>query len=137
MLSVKEVAERVGLSFTPTYERIRSLKQRKVIKKNVSILDRNLIGYSIMSYCNIVLKEQTHEVLAAFEEQIIKEPKVLEIVSLTGTYDYMIKIVAKDINEYSEFMTGVISNMPNVAQYHSSIVLYTIKDETKIELGLD
>lgn len=133
-ISVKEVAEKVGLSFTPTYERIRSLRQREVIKKNVAILDRNAIGYNIMTYCNIVLKEQTREKLDEFEEQIKKELQVLEVVSLTGTYDYMIKVVAKDINDYGAFMTQVISNMPNVAQYHSSVVLYTVKSETKITL---
>ena len=136
-VSVKEVAEKVGLSFTPTYERIRSLKQRGVIKKNVAILDRGAIGYNIMTYCNIVLKEQTRELLADFEERITREPQVLEVVSLTGTYDYMLKIVAKDINDYGKFMTQVIATMPNVGQYHSSIVLYTIKDETKIELGVE
>lgn len=135
LLSVKDIAEKVGLSFTPTYERIKSLKQRGVIIKNVTIVDREAVGYGIMSYCNIVLKEQSQQRLEEFESKIISEPQVLEVVSMSGTYDYMIKVIAKDINDYNNFMTRIVANIPNVGQYHSAIVLSVVKDETKITLG--
>ena len=134
LLSVKDIAEKVGLSFTPTYERIKSLKQRGVIIKNVTIVDREAVGYGIMSYCNIVLKEQSQQRLEEFESAIISEPQVLEVVSMSGTYDYMIKVIAKDINDYNNFMTRIVANIPNVGQYHSAIVLSVVKDETKITL---
>ncbi len=135
LLSVKDIAEKVGLSFTPTYERIKSLKQRGVIIKNVTIVDREAVGYGIMSYCNIVLKEQSQQRLEEFESAIISEPQVLEVVSMSGTYDYMIKVIAKDINDYNNFMTRIVANIPNVGQYHSAIVLSVVKDETKITLS--
>ena len=135
LLSVKDIAEQVGLSFTPTYERIKSLKQRGVIIKNVAVVDRELVGYGIMSYCNIVLKEQSQQRLQEFEDKIKSEHQVLEVVSMSGTYDYMIKVIAKDINDYNNFMTRIVANIPNVGQYHSAIVLSVVKDETKITLG--
>lgn len=132
MISVKDIANKIGLSFTPTYERMKSLKQRGIIKKYVAIVDRELSGYNIMSYCNVVLKEQSLKKLQEFEHKIMNESQVLEVVSLSGTYDYMLKIVAKDIADYNNFMTKVLANIPNIGQYHSNIVLSVIKEETKL-----
>ncbi len=132
MISVKDIAEKIGLSFTPTYERMKSLKQKGIIKKYVAIVDRELSGYNIMSYCNVVLKEQSLKKLQEFEHKIMNESQVLEVVSLSGTYDYMLKIVAKDIADYNNFMIKVLANIPNIGQYHSNIVLSVIKEETKL-----
>ena len=129
------MAEKVGLSFTPTYERIKSMKNSGVIRKYVAILDAEKAGFEITAYCNITLKEQSQKNLLEFEETILSEPKVLEMVSLSGTYDYMIKVVAKNIKDYNCFMTKVIANIPNIGQYHSQIVLSVIKNETKYTFG--
>lgn len=133
-VSVKEIAEKVGLSFTPTYERIKSLKQRGVIEKFAAVINREAVGYGILAYCNIVLKEQSQKNLLIFEEKIMKEPQVLEVVSMSGMYDYMIKVIAKDINDYNNFMTNIVANIPNIGQYHSAIVLSVVKDDHKIFL---
>lgn len=131
-IAVKDIAEKVGLSFTPTYERIKSMKNSGVIEKSVVILNPEKAGFEMMAYCNITLKEQSLEKLQEFETKIKEQPKVLEVVSLSGTYDYMIKVVAKNIKEYNRFMTEVVANIPNIGQYHSNIVLSVIKDETKM-----
>lgn len=130
-LAVKEIAEKVGLSFTPTYERIKNMKQSGIIKKNVVILDAEKAGFEIIAYCNITLKEQSQQRLTEFEDKIKAQPNVLEVLSLSGIYDYMIKVVAKNIKEYNRFMTEVVANIPNIGQYHSQIVLSVIKNETK------
>lgn len=133
-MSTKEIAEKVGLSFTPTYERIKTLKSIGVIKKQVAILDAEKVGYKLIAYCNVTLKEQSNEKLYEFEQRIIKEPQVLEVVSMSGAYDYMIKVVAKSIKDYNDFMMKSIANIPNIGQYHSHIVLSVIKSETKLNL---
>ena len=94
MISVKDIAEQVGLSFSPTYERIKSMKASGIILRYVAIVDPERVGFEIMSYCNITLKEQSHKRLQEFEKRIVREPNVLEVISLSGTYDYMIKVVA-------------------------------------------
>ena len=131
-ISVKDIAEKVGLSFTPTYERIKTMKNNGVIEKYVAILNAEKAGFEMMAYCNITLKEQSLEKLQEFENKIKEQPNVLEVVSLSGTYDYMIKVVTKNIKEYNRFMTEVVANIPNIGQYHSNIVLSVIKDETKL-----
>ena len=133
-IPVKQIAERIELSFTATYERIKTMKANGVIAKYAAILDRELAGYTITAFCNISLKEHSHEKLTMFEDAIRSQPNVLEVVSLSGTYDYMIKVVAENISAYNEFMTHVVANIPNIGQYHSHIVLSTIKEETKLPL---
>lgn len=130
-VSVKDLAQKIGLSFTATYERIKSLKHHGIIRKNVVLIDAELAGFEITAYCNILLKEQANNKLQEFEEKIESEPQVLEVVSLSGQYDYMIKVVAKNIKEYNNFMTTVVADIPNIGQYHSNIVLSVIKNDTK------
>lgn len=133
-LSVKEISERIGLTFTPTYERIKQLEKQNIVEKYVALLNREKLGLNIVMYCNVRLKEQSKKTLDAFEDYIMKFDEVQEIFSLSGEYDYMLKIVAKDVNSYNDFMVNVLSNTPNISQYHSSIVLNEVKKTTKFKL---
>jgi len=129
-VSVKDIAKEVGLSYTPTYERIKNMEESGTIKQRVVILDPRKIGINLFSYCNIVLKEQSKEALKNFENSVSKLPEVLEVLSLSGVYDYMLKIASKDINSYNDFVTNKLADIPNIGQYHSHIVMSVIKDET-------
>lgn len=129
-ISVKDIGEKIGLSFTPTYERIKNLEKNQVITKYVALVDRFKIGIQIVVYCNVTLKEQSKAALDSFESTITAIPEVQEVISLSGNYDYMLKIIAEDIKSYNDFVVNVISNIPNIGQYHSSIVLNEAKKET-------
>lgn len=133
-LPVKEIAAQVGLSATPTYERIKSLENQGVIKQYTALLDRDKIGFQIMVYCNITLREQSRKALVDFEKAISKYPEVLEVISLSGNYDYMLKIVSKDIASYNEFVVNNLSNIKNIGQYHSNIVMSIPKQITAYPL---
>ena len=133
-LSVKEISEKIGLTFTPTYERIKNLEKQGVVEIYVAILNREKLGINIVVYCNIRLKEQSQKTLQEFEDYISKYDEVQEIISLSGEYDYMLKILASDINSYNNFTVNIISNGPNIGQYHSSIVLAEVKKTTKFKL---
>lgn len=133
-ISVKDVAEKIGLTFTPTYERIKQLEKQYVIEKYVAILNRQKLDLNIIVYCNIRLKEQSKKTLDDFEKHIEKFDEVQEMISLSGEYDYMLKIIVKDINSYNDFAVNVISNSPNIWQYHSLIALSEVKKTTKYKL---
>ena len=133
-LSVKEISEKIGLTFTPTYERIKNLEKQGVIESYVAILNREKLGINIVVYCNVRLKEQSQKVLQEFEDYIGSYDEVQEIISLSGEYDYMLKILSTDINSYNAFAVNVISNSPHIGQYHSSIVLHEVKKTTKFKL---
>lgn len=129
-ISVKDIAKEVGLSYTPTYERIKHLEESGVIKSRVSILDPTKIGINLFAYCNVVLKEQSKKALEDFENSVSKLPEVMEVLSLSGVYDYMLKIASKDISSYNYFVVNKLANIPNIGQYHSHIVMSVVKDET-------
>ncbi|CAN5283667.1 Lrp/AsnC family transcriptional regulator [soil metagenome] len=133
-ISVKDIAEKVGLSATPTYERIKHLEENGIIKKYVALVDRTKVGLNILVYCNIVLKEQSKKALVDFEKAVSKTPEIIEVISISGNYDYMLKIVAADISAYNEFVMNVIANIPNIGQYHSSIVLNEVKKVTAYKI---
>jgi Lrp/AsnC family transcriptional regulator len=128
-ISVKDVAAKVGLSQTPTYERIKYLEESGIILKYITLLDAGKIGFNLMAYCNVTLKEQSKNALLEFEKAVIKIPQIMEVISLTGTYDYMLKIIAKDIASYNEFVVSVIAGIKNIGQYHSHIVMNVAKRE--------
>lgn len=129
-ISIKDVAATVGLSYSPTYERIKHLEETGVIIKRTVVLDPNKVGIKLFAYCNVTLKKQSKEHLLAFENSVKNIAEILEVVSLSGVYDYMIKIATTDIEAYNDFVVNKLSNIPNIGQYHSNIVMSMIKNET-------
>jgi Lrp/AsnC family transcriptional regulator len=115
-ISTKEVAQQIGLSYTPTYERIKNMEESGVIKKSTVILDPSKVGINLFAYCNITLKEQSKNLLLEFENEVIQLSEVLEVTSLSGIYDYMLKIATTDINDYNDFIVNKLANIPNIGQ---------------------
>ena len=136
MISYKDIAKEIGLSYNPTYERIRKLEEDGVIKNRVTILDPGKVGIKLFIYCNITLKEQSKKSLVDFEKAVSKMPEVLEVISLSGVYDYMIKVCSTDIETYNNFIMNKLANIPNIGQYHSNIVLSIAKQTTEYPLQL-
>lgn len=133
--AIKDIAKEVGLSATPTYERIKRLEQDQVIKRYAAILDGTKLGLDIIVYCNVTLKEQSKEALLAFENAVVTFPEILEVIGLSGNYDYLLKIVAPDIHSYNDFLMNKFSSLPNVGHFHSNIVLGEIKSNSALPLG--
>lgn len=134
-VSYKDIAKKIGLTYSPTYERIRIMEEAGIIKSRVTILDPSKIGIKLFAYCNVTLKEQSKTALLNFEKSIAKFPEVMEVVGLSGVYDYMVKIAAHDIDSYNKFIMNKLADIPNIGQYHSNIVLCVIKDETAYPLN--
>lgn len=137
MVPYKDIAKKVGLSYSPTYERIRLMEESGIIQRRVSILDPRKIGIKLFVYCNITLKEQSKKSLLDFEKSVSKIPEIMEVISLSGVYDYMLKIASTDIEAYNHFVMNKLANIPNIGQYHSNIVLSMVKDETAYPLNAD
>jgi len=136
-MSVKDIAKKVGLSPTPTYERIKHMEESGLILKYVTLLDREKAGFQLIVYCHIILKEQSKKYLLDFEKSVAKFPEIMEVISLSGNYDYMLKIVAKDISSYNDFVVNSLSNIKNIGQYHSNIVMSMPKHETAFPLSFE
>lgn len=130
LASTKDIAKKVGLSYTPTYERIKYLEESGVIIARATILNPAKVGIKLFVYCNITLKEQSKKALLDFERAVLKIPEIMEVISLSGNYDYMLKIATRDIEAYNGFVMNKLADIPNIGQYHSNIVMSIVKDET-------
>jgi DNA-binding Lrp family transcriptional regulator len=96
----------------------------------VALINRHKVDIGILAYCNITLKEQSKKTILGFEKEVIKHDEIIEVISISGTYDFMLKIYAKDIDDYNRFVVNVIADMPNIGQYHSLFVLNEVKKST-------
>ena len=105
-ISIKDVAAIIGLSYSPTYERIKHLEEVGIILKRTVVLNPSKVGIKLFAYCNITLKKQSKAHLLDFESATQNIAEILEVVSLSGVYDYMIKVATTDVEAYNNFIVN-------------------------------
>jgi len=133
-LNTKELAQKVGLSVTPTYERIKRLEKQGYIKHYVAILDRKLIDKNLMVISFVSLILHSRDMQIEFEKSVIEYPEVIECFHVTGSYDYQLKVVVSDMEEYQSFIKNKLSSINNIANVQSSFVMSSLKDTTAIPI---
>lgn len=133
-LGVKELAKAIGLSLSPTHERIKRLERDGYIEKYVALVNRDKLGKHLLVLCTVTLKEQSVETLKAFEESIICFKEVLEVMCISGNHDYLLKIVVKDVQDYHRFVMEHLSSIANIFNLSSNFVLKTLKNETAFDV---
>jgi DNA-binding Lrp family transcriptional regulator len=133
-LSAKEIADRIGLSVTPTYERIRKIERSGIIKAAVALLDREQLAIATVAYCNVSLQLHSQKVILNFERAVRKIPEVMECYHITGNYDYLLKVVVKDMKDYQQFLTQKLAVIEHIAQVHSNFVMTDVKYSTAYEI---
>ncbi len=126
--NTKQIAQQVGLSVSPTYERIKRLEQSGCIKKYVAIIDGNQIGKSITVYCQISLSNHSRKLIDAFIMAIQGLPEVMGCSHVSGNYDFLLKVTAKDMNEYQQFVIDKLSVIDGISNMQSSFEMNEIKE---------
>jgi Lrp/AsnC family transcriptional regulator len=129
-LSVAEVAARVGLSSTTCWRRIQQLEQSGVIRGRVALLDRAALGLDVTIFAHVKLKTQGRDAIAAFAEAIRERPEVLDCYTTMGEWDFMLRIVTRDIKAYEAFYLDHLSKLPYVQSINSSVTVTVIKETT-------
>lgn len=133
-LNTKELAQKVGLSVTPTYERIKRLEKHGYIKNYVAILEKKLIDKNLMVMSFVSLNAHTKEIMIDFENSVIKFDEIIECFHVTGSYDYQLKVVVSDMEEYQHFLKNKLASIDNIANVQSSFVMSSLKDTTAIPI---
>jgi len=135
-LSIAEIAERVGLSSSPCWRRIKRLEDDGVIQRRVTILDREKLGLNFEVYCTVKLSLPTKENLDTFEASVTTWPEVVQCAKVTGSADYELRIVTRDIHAFDAFLRDRILSLGLVSNIESRIVIRTVKNATAVPLGL-
>ena len=130
-----EIAECVGLSVSPCWRRIDRLEREGFIRKRVAIIDRRKVGLNAHVFAQVKLNAHGRANLDEFSEAIRGFPEVLDAYVLMGTTDFMLRIVAKDIDAYERFFFDRLSNLPGVQEINSTVALSEIKATTELPLG--
>jgi DNA-binding Lrp family transcriptional regulator len=135
-LSVAEIAERVGLSSSPCWRRIKRLEDSGVIQRRVTILDREKLGLGFEVYCTVKLSLPTKENLDQFEQAVVRWPEVVQCATVTGAADYELRIVTRDMHAFDDFLRDKILSLGLVSNIESRIVIRGVKNSTAAPLGL-
>jgi len=126
----KELAAELGLTITPIYERIKRLEKSGVIKQYATLLDPVKIGKELICFSMVTLEKHSQAYLKEFEAKVMQIAEVMECYHLAGEYDYILKVVVKDMNQYQQFIVDKLSAINNVGQVQSSFALSTLKATT-------
>jgi len=133
-LPMAELAERVGLSTSPCWRRVRRLQDNGVIKGRSAQLDRHSLGLGFVVYAFVKLTMPTREALTKFETIMRTWPEVMLCECLTGAADYLIKVVTTDVQGFDRFLRDKLLATEMVADVQSRIVVNTVKDTPRLPL---
>ena len=133
-ISNAELARRVQLSPPATLARIRRLEESGLIKGYTTNIDRKMAGYDLLCFVSVSLQVHDTDQLYAFRGAIREIPRVLECHHVTGDYDYLLKVVARDTADLEDFLVNQLTPAPGVARIHTSVVLSETKPPSSLEL---
>ena len=130
----KEIANDLGLSVTAIYERIKKLERDGIISKYVALLNPESVGKGFMVLCQIKLIQHKKDILTKFEKDITSLPEVIECLHVSGDYDYILKVLVKDMDEYREFMVAKLTNLDHIGSTKSVFTINKVKQSTILNL---
>lgn len=133
-LSTNEIAERINMSQSPCWRRIHRLEQNGLIQRRVALLDRQSLGMEVVVFATINLTSTGRQNLMSFESEIVGHPEVMECYTMTGIWDYMLKIVTRDIRHYEDFVRNTLTASPAIRELHSHMAVTEIKNSTELPL---
>lgn len=128
--NTKEIANQIGLTVSPTFERIRKLEQQGYIKNYVAILDGKKVGKSLTVLCQITLIQHAKPLLENFKAKITSYSEVMECHHVSGNFDFLLKVAVDSIDEYYAFAIDKLSSMDGISNVQSAFVLDEIKKTT-------
>lgn len=134
--NAKELCERLNLSKTPVYERMRRLENEGVITGYCAIVDNRKVGLPLVVFCNVSLSVHDDEHIERFKHDIAKINEVMECYSTGGFYDFLLKVVLKDLDEYNKFVFEKLTKVHGIAKMQSSFVLSEIIHKTELDIKL-
>lgn len=129
-----DLARKAGLTAPPCLRRVRALEETGVIESYHARLNAAALGYGIMVFALVSLKSQAEEDLRAFEAHVAALPEVRECHMLNGEIDFILKIVAHDLQSFQSFLTSRLTTAPNVAHVKTSLTIRTSKDDPGIPI---
>lgn len=129
-----ELADAVGLSPSPCLRRVRGLERDGVLKRYVGIVNANAVGLPINAFVNVSLRSQEKTALEEFQARVVGYPEVMECYLMTGTSDYLLRVVLPDLESYERFLLEKLTRVAGIANIQTSFALKPIVQRTELPL---
>ena len=129
-----DLAERVGLSQTPCWRRVKALEESGVIAGRAVLVDGGKLGLRVNAFAHLRLSRHDEETLETLEQELRARPEIVECFLMGGEYDYQLRIIVSDLEEYERYLKKVLVHLPGVASVNSSFSLKTIKATTALPI---
>lgn len=135
-MTVKEISDKMHLSTTPVHERIKRMETSGVIKQYATLIDHAKVKKGLMVICYVSLNQHSKNAGAKFIKTINELNEVIECYSISGEFDFMLKVVCRDMNTYYDFHVNKLSQMENMGHVQSVFVMGVIKQTHELDLSL-
>jgi Lrp/AsnC family transcriptional regulator len=132
--SAAEIAEAVGLSQSPCWRRIQRLKDEGYITKIVALLDRNKLSLGTQLFVQVKVMSHDQASLADFARTVSEFPEVMECHVVLGVFDFLLRVVAEDMDAYKKFYFEKLARAPNVREVNSFVAAVEVKSTTALPL---
>ncbi|QNA89296.1 Lrp/AsnC family transcriptional regulator [Massilia sp. Dwa41.01b] len=133
-LSINELSEKVGMSASPCWRRQKELEENGYIKRYAAILERRKLELGLVCMLHVSLTRHEAGVVETFEAQMKACREVMECYEVTGTSDYIVKLMVADMDAYHDLLHNVLLKLPGVSQLNTSVALREVKYETALPL---
>ena len=135
-LTMQELGDRVGMSSSACWRRVKSLEEDGVIDRYAVIANTRKAGFGLSSMVHVSLARHEQKNVENFIREVMRHPEVLECFATSGEADFHLRVVVEDIDAYNKFLDGFIFRLPGVSQVRSNIVLKEIKTDTALPFRL-
>jgi Lrp/AsnC family leucine-responsive transcriptional regulator len=130
----KELSNKLNLSVTAVFERIKKLEKAGFIDKYVALVNKGKVEKSFVAFCHIKLIQHSQDYVIKFENEVAKLNEVLECYHISGDYDYLLKVLVKDMEAFREFMVKKLTTINHIGSTHSMFVISEVKHTTAINM---
>jgi len=133
-VTTKQLSLQLDLSVTAVYERIKKLEKMGVIEKYIAVVDKEKIDKAFVVFCHIKLVQHSQEYITKFESEIIQFDEILECYNVSGEYDYILKVVVKNMKAYRNFINTKLTTLEHIGSTHSTFIISELKNSTEIQV---
>jgi len=130
----KELTNKLNLSITAVYERIKKLENNGVIDRYVALINKEKIEKAFVAFCHIKLVQHSQDFVTKFEREVVKINEVVECYHISGDYDYLLKVHVADMVSFREFMVKKLTTIHHIGSTHSMFMINEVKYTTAIDL---
>ena len=133
-LSTTELAERVSLTASPCWRRLKALETDGFIRGYRTVIDPRKLGYGVTAFVSVLLESHSKELGISFERAVLDIPEILSCHNVSGHYDFLLQVLAKDLESFGDFARDHIRCLPGVKEMNSSFSLKEVKGNKEIPL---